>query len=93
MIAFAALFFGALILLNLVCFVLDKVAKLPILNGTNKLLGFAFGVLEALMLGIVLAHISATLCSAYGAMHTDFAFTQVAENTYVAGFLLAISPF
>lgn len=92
-IAFAALFFGALILLNLVCFVLDKVAKLPILNGTNKLLGFAFGVLEALMLGIVLAHISATLCSAYGAMHTDFAFTQVAENTYVAGFLLAISPF
>lgn len=92
-IAFAVLFFGALILLNLVCFILDKLAKLPILNGTNKLLGFALGVLEALVLGIVLAHVSATLCSAYGALHEDFAFTQVAENTYVAGFLLAISPF
>lgn len=92
-IAFAALFFGALILLNLVCFLLDRVAKLPLLNATNKMLGFVLGVLEALVLGIVLAHVSATLCSAYGALHADFAFTHVAENTYVAGFLLAISPF
>lgn len=92
-IAFAALFFGALILLNLVCFLLDKLSKLPLLNGTNKLLGFALGALEALVLGIVLAHISATLCGAYGALHEDFAFANVAENTYVAGFLLAISPF
>lgn len=92
-IAFAALFFGALILLNLVCFILDKLAKLPILNGTNKILGFVLGVLEALMLGIVLAHVSAALCSAYGAMHEEFAFANVAENTYIASFLLAFSPF
>ncbi len=92
-IAYAVLFFGSLILLKLVCLVLDKLAKLPVLNGTNKLLGFALGALEALVLGIVMAHVSATLCSAYGAMRTDFAFANVAQNTYVAGFLLAISPF
>ena len=92
-IAFASLFFGALILLNLVCFVLDKVAKLPILNGTNKLLGFALGAVEALVLGIVLSHVAATLCSAYGALHAEFAFTNVAENTYIAKTLLAISRF
>ncbi len=92
-IAFAALFFVALILLNLVCFILDKLSKLPLLNGTNKFLGMALGVLEALVLGIVLAHVSAMLCSAYGAIAEDFTFTNVAENTYVAKLLLSISPF
>lgn len=92
-IAFAALFFGAVILLKIVCFVLDKLSKLPILNGTNRFLGFALGVLEAFVLGIVLAHVSATLCSAFGALHTEFAFANVVENTYVARFLLTFSPF
>lgn len=90
--AFAALFFGALILLNLACFILDKAAKLPILHGANKFLGFLLGVIEALLLGMVLAKVAVSLCSAYGAMHADFAFAQVAENTYIAKFLLSICP-
>lgn len=91
-IAFAALFFGALILLGLAGFILDKVAKLPILNGANKFLGFLLGVIEALILGMVLAKVAVWLCNAYGALHTEFAFTDIAQNTYIAKFLLDICP-
>ena len=91
-IAFAALFFGALILLGLVGFVLDKVAQLPILNGANKFLGLLFGIAEAFVLGVVLAGVAEALLSAYGALHTDFAFTDIAENTYIAAFLLQFFP-
>ena len=91
--AFAALFFGTLILLSIVCFILDKLAKLPLLNGTNRFLGFVLGVCEALVLGIVLAHLSSTICSTYGMFNEEFAFAHVAENTYIAKFLLEISPF
>ena len=90
--AFAALFFGSLIVLGLVCFILDKLAKLPILNGTNRFLGFLFGVLEGLILGIVLSKVAEALCSAYGALNPDFTFTDVANGTYVAKFFIDICP-
>lgn len=90
--AFAALFFGSLILLGLVGFVLDKVAQLPILNGANKFLGLLFGIAEAFVLGIVLSGVAEALLSAYGALHTDFAFTDISNNTYIAAFLLQFFP-
>ena len=90
--AFAALFLGSLIVLNVVCFILDKLSKLPILNGTNRFLGFIFGALEGLVLGIVLAKVMEALCSAYGALNPDFTFTDAANNTYVAKFFIDICP-
>lgn len=91
-IAFAVLFFGSLIVLNLVCFLLDKLAKLPILNGTNRFLGFVFGLLQAFVLGIVLAKVMEAVCSAYGALNPEFTFTDVASNTYIAKFFIDICP-
>jgi|GEM_PF-1683923 len=88
--AFAALFFGALILLSLLCFLLDKIAKHTALNKVNKFFGFLFGVAEAMVLGVVLAKVAAAACSAYGTVHPDFLYTQVAENTYVADFFLNV---
>ena len=90
--AFAALFFGSLIILSLACIILNAVSKLPVLNGANKLLGFVFGVVEALVLGMVIANVAAALCGAYGAIDEAFVFTKVAENTYVAKFLISICP-
>lgn len=91
-IAFAVLFFGSLILLGLIGFVLNKVAQLPILNGANKFLGLLFGIAEALVLGVVLSGVAEALLSAYGALNADFAFTDIAENTYIAAFLLQFFP-
>ncbi len=91
--AFAALFFGSLIVLGLVCFILNTLSKLPVLNGANKLLGFAFGVCEALLLGMVIARVSASLCGAYGAIDDTFLFAEVEKNTYLARFLISFCPF
>lgn len=90
--AFAALFLGSLIVLNLVCFILDKLAKLPLLNGTNRFLGLIFGALEGVVLGMVLAKVMEALCSAYGALNPEFTFTDLANNTYVAKFFIDICP-
>ena len=88
--AFAALFFGTLILLGIVGFLLDKIAKLPVLKHANKFFGFLLGAVEALVLGIVLAHVAEAILGAYGALHTDFAFTDLSDNTYVVKLLLSI---
>ena len=90
--AFAAIFFGAFIALQLVSTVLNQIAKLPVLNATNRLLGLLLGVCEALILGVALSYVAVTLCSAYGAVHTDFPFANVAENTYIASFLYRLCP-
>ncbi len=90
--AFAAIFFGGMILLSVACFILDKVADLPVLHGVNRFLGFALGVLEAAILGIVLSKLAATVCSVYASIASDFAFGDVANGTYIAKFFLDISP-
>lgn len=90
--AFASLFFGSLILLNLLCIVLDKLAKIPVLKGANRFLGFLLGVLEGLVLGIVLAKVAQALCSAYGALNPEFTYTNVVSGTYIAKFFIDICP-
>nr|MBQ5811929.1 CvpA family protein [Clostridia bacterium] len=90
--AFAALFFGSLIVLGLLGFILDKIAKLPVLKTANRFLGFVFGVAEAFVLGMIVAKIISAIFSAYGALNPEFTFTAVAENTYIAKFLLDVCP-
>lgn len=90
--AFAALFFGMLIVLSLVCLILDALCKLPLLKGTNRLLGFAFGVCEALLVGIVITAIAAALLRTYGGLHPDFAEADAIDRTYLAKLLLRFVP-
>lgn len=90
--AFAALFFGMLILLSLVCLLLDALCKLPLLKGTNRLLGFAFGVCEALLVGVVITAIASALLGAYGGLHPDFADADAMDRTYLAKLLLRFVP-
>lgn len=90
--AFVAIFFAAFIVLRLVCFVLDIFAKLPVLNGINKIFGLVLGALEALVLGIIIANVAVSLCSVYGAVNNDAALLDAAEKTVVAKFLVSIFP-
>ncbi|MBQ4150846.1 MAG: CvpA family protein [Clostridia bacterium] len=86
--AFAALFFATLILLAVLCFVLDIFAKLPILNGINKIFGFALGIVEAVLLGYVIAKLSLTVCSIYGAINNQPEIACVLDKTIIAKILI-----
>lgn len=55
--AFIILFVGTLLILILVGFLLNQFAKLPVLHGTNKLLGGIFGV----VIGVFWAFVAAAL--------------------------------
>lgn len=63
-VAFAATFFAMVILLKVLCFSLDLISKLPLLNQVNHLLGMAVGILYALLLvwvgGVILMAFSGT---------------------------------
>ncbi|MBQ6893511.1 MAG: CvpA family protein, partial [Clostridia bacterium] len=91
-IAFATLFFAALIILKLLCYILDKCANLPVLEKLNKFFGVILGAAEALLLGILIAEVSTALCGAYGALNNDPAFVDVTQKTVIAKFLVSIFP-
>ena len=91
--AFAAIFFAALIVLNLLCLILDSFAKLPVLHGTNKLLGLLFGAAEALLIGVIISYVIAALCKTYGTIDETFAYRDVIDRTCIAKFLYGFSPY
>ncbi len=90
--AFAVLFFAVFILLKLLCIVLDRFARLPVLETLNTFLGIVIGALEALALGILIANVAVSLCDAYGAVNNAAEFLNMAEKTVVAKFLISILP-
>ncbi len=63
-VSFVATFFVMIVLLKVLCFSLDLISKLPLLNQVNHLLGMAVGILYALLLvwvgGVVLTAFSGT---------------------------------
>ena len=56
-IAFLALFFGALIVLKLILFLIDKFCETPVLKGTNKTLGVIFGILCGFFITWILSNL------------------------------------
>jgi len=58
-IAFALIFFGVKIILQIIASMLDIVAALPLLNSVNKLLGAAFGFIEIYLILFILLYIMA----------------------------------
>lgn len=63
-VSFVATFFVMIILLKVLCFSLDLISKLPLLNQVNHLLGMGVGILYALLLvwvgGVILMAFSGT---------------------------------
>ncbi|MFC7371322.1 CvpA family protein [Fictibacillus iocasae] len=57
-IAFAILFFGTKILLQILGSMLDFLAKLPILHSANRLLGGFFGFIEVYLIAFILLYIA-----------------------------------
>lgn len=91
-IAYAVLFLVAFVSLSLVCWLLNLIAKIPVLNKINKFFGIVFGIGEALVLGVIIAKLAVAICGVHGSLTGDTALSGVIDQTVVAKFLLSICP-
>lgn len=84
-IAFAIIFFGVKIILQIIASMLDFVAALPLLNSINRVLGGVFGFLEIYLILFILLYILAL---------TPLAQVQIWLNqSSVALFILEQTPY
>lgn len=83
-VAFALLFFGSKIILQIVASMLDFIADLPLLNSLNGLLGAILGFLETYFILFVILYILAL---------APLSFIQSAiDNSSIAGFIVEHTP-
>ncbi|MBU8905115.1 CvpA family protein [Desertibacillus haloalkaliphilus] len=84
-IAFAILFFGTRILLQIIGSMVDVLAQLPILRMINRWLGGALAVIETYLLLFIVLHVAALL-------PIDFV-QELLHGSFVAQLILNYTPF
>lgn len=89
---FAAIFLVLLILLGIVGFIIDKICKLPVLNGTNKLLGMILGAVTGLIFAWVLAWAAGEMLPHLSTAYPDIFDPQILERSAVFRFLYNFNP-
>lgn len=82
-IAFCATFFVIFIAIRLVVYLLDLLSRLPLINGMNKLLGLALGLLEGLL---VLWALCLVVTACAGTSWGRAALEQISNNGFL-GFI------
>ncbi len=90
--AFAILFIGTFILFTLATFIIDKVFKLPILNGINKTLGIVVGVLKAVVFVFVAAVLLSLVATIFGNID-GFILNDLIESSLLMKLFYSISIF
>ncbi len=84
--AFFALFVGALIALKLLTWVLDLVFQLPVLKTANTLLGFVFGLVSALLWAWMFSSLSVMFINAMSSISPDHFSKSIIDNTVILRF-------
>ncbi len=91
--AFATIFIGALIVLAVVTWILDLIFKLPVLKTANKLLGFLFGALCALLYAYLFSELAVVVVNAGIAMKPELFNENIVNNSILLKFFSEISIF
>ncbi len=81
-----SVFFGALILLKLITFLLDLICRLPVLSTLNRFLGFLFGVASAAVGSLVIANLSVGLIKALNAVKPEIFNQSVIDGSVIVKF-------
>lgn len=89
--AFIALFIVTLLVLKLLVFIIDKAMKAPVLNGTNKVLGFLFGLFCGSFWTWLIATVFAKLLP-FLSDRFPSVFSEVIADSPVMIFFLKINP-
>ena len=82
-IAFILLFVAISLVLSIATFVVDAVLHLPVLNGTNKLLGLAFGLAEGALFCVMLGYGGAMLVGYLGSFDPELFGDHVVESSVI----------
>lgn len=90
--AFASIFFGALIILWVVTIIINMVFKLPVLRTANKVLGIVFGVVCALLYSWIFAIVAVWAINALGAVEPEMFGPSVVDNSVLLKFFNANNP-
>lgn len=93
LVAIIILYIGTQILLSIVGFFLDKIAKLPILRTANKSLGIVVGVVLALFRVCLFCFAVNLLIEHSAFLGSDFINSLNADNTLLFGFFSKIDIF
>jgi len=82
-VAFIILFIAIGLALTVVTFVIDAVLHLPVLHGTNKFLGFVFGLAEGAIFCVMLGYGAAMLVSYLGSLDPKLFGDHVVEGSII----------
>jgi len=91
-VAFAVIFFAALLILKLAIYLFDKVCDLPGLKEVNKTLGFVFGVLFGLLITWLLANLTVNTILPWLVEKWPDVFTLEMGQTAVVKFFTKYNP-
>ena len=81
-----SIFLAALIALKLITFILDLICRLPVLATLNSLLGFVFGLANALIGAWVIANLAVGLTHALNAVKPDIFNQSVIDGSIIVKF-------
>ena len=91
-IAFVLIFISALIAISLLIVALDTLCKLPVLHAANKVLGFFFGVVYAVLESWALARVIVYLLVLVSTFHVKWLMGFDYENTFLLRFFYHLHP-
>ena len=86
--SFILLFFAALLILHILTAILDMIFKLPVLKTANTLLGFVFGVIQAVILVAAVSVAIAALVNALVAVDPAVFSENTINDTVICKFVL-----
>ena len=91
--AFVTIFVGALIILAILTFILDQIFKLPVLKKANKILGFVFGLIIALVYAFIFSKVAVMIINVGIAIRPDIFNSNIIENSFLLKFFSGFSFF
>lgn len=92
-VAFIILFVAISIVLTVLTFIVDAILHLPVLNGTNKLLGLAFGIAEGLLFSVMLGYGAAMLVGYLGSFDPELFGDHVVESSFIMRTMSSVDLF
>jgi len=84
---FLALFVICLIALRILTFIIDSIFKLPVLRFANRLLGFLFGAVCAVILVAILSELSVVFITWMSVVKPDVFSLEIIDSSYILKYI------